>query len=112
MWVWKLSTCLKDYSWDHATCTCENGKHLESITAYPVIICDETINPADSVSTNVLTNVTSIVSTNFYNKKIGYIMDYYILNTVLLVVILLFIITIICYHYAKHRSNVKNVLSY
>ena len=37
--------------------------------------------------------------------------DCYILNAVLLVIILLFIIPIICYHYAKHRSNRKNILA-
>ena len=34
-------------------------------------------------------------------------MDFCILHTVLLVMILLFIIDIICYHYAKHRSKQK-----
>ena len=32
-------------------------------------------------------------------------MGYYILHTVLLVIILQFIIAIIYYHYAKHRSK-------
>ena len=34
-------------------------------------------------------------------------MDCYILRTVLLVIILLFIIAITCYHYAKHKSKLK-----
>ena len=33
------------------------------------IKCDETINEADSVSTNVPTNVMSAMLTNFCNKK-------------------------------------------
>ena len=32
-----------------------------------VITCDEVINEADSVSTNVSTDVTSTVSINFHN---------------------------------------------
>ena len=48
-------------------------------------------------------------SINFDNKKIRYKMDCYILHTFLLVTILLFTITIICHHYAKHRSKQKNI---
>ena len=66
-------------------------------------MCDEIINTADSVSTTV----TSTVTTNFCNKKVRYKMDCYILHTVLLVIILLFMVTIICYHYAKPRSKRK-----
>ena len=69
------------------------------------IICDP-----DSVPINVPTNVTSAVSTNFYNKNVRYKMGCYILHTILLLVILLFIVDIICYHYVKYRSILKNVL--
>ena len=51
----------------------------------------------------VLTNVTSTVSINSADRKVKYKMDCYFLHTILLVIILLCIITIICYHYAKHR---------
>ena len=47
------------------------------------------------------------MSKNFYNKKVRYKMDSYTQNTALLVIILLFIITIICYRYAEHRSKLK-----
>ena len=40
------------------------------------IICDP-----DSVPINVPTNVTSAVSTNFYNKNVRYKMGCYILHT-------------------------------
>ena len=36
-------------------------------------------------------------------------MNCYNLRTLLLETILLFIIAIICYHYAKHRSKDKNI---
>ena len=74
-------------------------------------MCDEIINVTDSVSTivrnSISTNVTStmptsIVSTvsiNSDDKRLRYKMDCYILCTLLLVAILLFIIAIICYHY-------------
>ena len=37
-------------------------------------------------------------------------MDCYILNTVWLVIILLFIIAAFCYHYAKHKAKQRNEL--
>ena len=33
----------KDYVWNPATCSCENGKYLASILDDSVIICDEII---------------------------------------------------------------------
>ena len=85
-------------------------------------MCDVIMYVMDIVPKNVAntiaTNVTSAVSTNFY-KKVRYKMDFYILHTVLLVIILLFMIAIICYHYAKHFENIlideescKNILIY
>ena len=50
-----------------------------------------------------------LLSTNFCKKKVWRTMDYYILHSVSLIIILLFINTIICYHYAKHRSNQKKL---
>ena len=45
------------------------------------------------------------VSTNSSDEKVIYKIDCYILHALLLVIILLLIITISCYHYAKHRSK-------
>ena len=63
----------------------------------------------DNISTNVTNaisvNVTSTMSTNSDGKKVRYKKDCYIFDTVLLVIILLFIITIICYHYTKHYTS-------
>ena len=78
-----------------------------------MIAWDEIMYVMDIVSTN-MTNTISInmanimstnVSTNSDGKKVKDKMN--VLNTVLLVIILLFIIAIICYHYAKHRSKLK-----
>ena len=62
----------------------------------------------DIVSTNV-TNKTRTVSINRHNKKVRYKMDCYILHTVLLLIMLLLIITIICYKNTKHRLELKSV---
>ena len=70
-------------------------------------VCDEIIYVTDIVSTSVTSiisvNVVSTMLTISNDKKVRYKMDCYILHTVLLAIILLFIIAIISYHYAKHR---------
>ena len=103
----------KNYSWNPITCICENGKNLKRIADTSVITCNEVIYAMDIVSTNVSiisANVTISMLKNSDDKKVRYKIDCYILSTVLLVIMLLFIITIICYHYAKHRSKLKNLL--
>ena len=45
------------------------------------------------------------VSINSDDENVKDKMDCTILNTVLLLTILLFLMTIICYHYAKNRSK-------
>ena len=54
----------------------------------------------------VSANMTNIMPTNVSTKKDGTKVR---LCTVLLMIILLFKITIICYHYTKHRSKQKHV---
>ena len=62
----------------------------------------------DIVSTKKKTNTRATnVAKNCHSKKVSYKIGFYILHTVLLVNILQFIITIIWYHYAKHRSKQK-----
>ena len=57
--------------------------------------------------------IATNVAINCYSKKVRYNIDCSILHKLLLVIILLLKITIICYHYAKHRSTQKgtNVLT-
>ena len=76
------------------------GKYSASTIEDSVITCNKIINAAYTVLTNVptivmsnaSTNVTSDVPTNFRNTKVRYKMDYYVLQTDLFMVILLFII--------------------
>ena len=49
------------------------------------------------------------MSINSNDRKVKYKIDCYILHIILLVIILLSITTIICYHYARHRSKQKNI---
>ena len=96
--------CKMNYGWNPCKCVCENGKYLKSFNDNSKIVCDEIIY--------VMNNVPPNVSKNSDDKKIRNKMDCYILHTVLLVIILLFIMAIICYQYAKHRSKLKNILPY
>ena len=75
---------------------------LKSIAAETVVICTEIINVANTIPANV----TSTVSINSDDKKVRCKMDYYILQAVLLVIMLLFSITFICCHNAN-RSRQK-----
>ena len=101
--------CEKDYGWNLRTCICENNRYLKGIADDWVIVCDEIKSVIDSISTNVTNaisaNVTGTVSINSDDKKVRYQMNCYILDTFLLVTT----IAIICYHYGKHRSKLKNV---
>ena len=49
------------------------------------------------------------MSMNSDNKKVRYKMDCYILHLILVVIILLFIIAFICYHYEKYRSKQRHI---
>ena len=84
------TTCNSNEKWNNKTCQCECKNYI----CYGYCIKKKT--------NNIATNV----SVNCQSKKVR---DCYILHTVLLVTILLLIITIICYHYAKHRSKQKDI---
>ena len=57
----------------------------------------------DIVSTKMTNTVSRNVPLNSH-KKLRHKTDCYILNTVSFVIILLFIIAIICYHYANYNG--------
>ena len=110
---WNTKTCQcecknyhpskKDYSWNTSTCIRENSKYLKSLADTSVTECDEIIIDKDNVPTKktIATNVTSTASINCHSKKVR---DCYILHTVLL----LLIIIIICYHFAKQKGTIEN----
>ena len=85
----------------------DNSKYSESIVDTSVTKCDEIIIVMDNVSTKktitIATNVTCTGSINCYSKKVR---DCYIFRTGFLVILLLLIITIVCYHYAKQKGTI------
>ena len=99
----------KDYSWNPSTCICENSKYLKSMADTSVITCDEIISVMKIVSTKMTNTIGTNVTKNCRSQKVRHKFYCYILHTVLLGIILLLIITIICYHYAKHRSKQKSI---
>ena len=102
-----IMCCEKNNIRSPTACSCENGEYWARTTYNLLLTSNDVINDADSVSTNVSTNVTSVESIKFHNKKIGYKRNCCILSRVLLVIISLFIIIIICYPFAKLMSNKK-----
>ena len=97
--------CEKDYSWNPSTCICENSKYLKSVVDPSVTKCDEIVIVMIKLSTKNTNTITTIVistaSINCHSKKVR---DCYILHTVLLAIVLILIITTICYHYAKQKG--------
>ena len=97
----------KYYSWNQSPCICQNSKYLKSVSDTSVTECDEIIIVMDNLSTKktntIAKNVTSIASINCCSKKVG---DCYILRTISLVIMLLLIITIICYQYVTKKYNI------
>ena len=92
--------CKKDYSCNPSTCICENGKYLKSKVDDSKIVFDEIM---------FITDIMSIKMTNTKPTNVTSFMNCYILHTVLLVFILLLIIAIFCYHYAKNWSKQKGL---
>ena len=58
------------------------------------------------MANTIAKNVTNTSLINCHSERVR---DWYILRTILLAIILLLIITIICYHYGKHRSKQKSI---
>ena len=52
----KRHICKKDYIWNSAICSCENGKYLASIMDDSVIICEEIIESYDEETKTDSTN--------------------------------------------------------
>ena len=87
---------------------------MNSIPDTLVSMCNEIINATDNVlateanaipenmTNSTSTNVTYTMPTNSDGKKVRYKIDFYILHALLKVILLLFIIAIIYYHYTKH----------
>ena len=61
MWVQKTSCMWKDYIWNPATYSCENGLYLTSIMDDSSIMCDEITESYDEEA--------KTISTNFNEKK-------------------------------------------
>ena len=95
----------KNYSWNPSTCICENSKYLKSVADTSVSECDEIVIAIDNSRTKKTNTIATVVTgTALINCQSKKIRDYSILHTVLLAIILLFIITIICYHYEKQKG--------
>ena len=75
------------YIWNPATCSCENGKYVESIIDDSVIMCDGIMEETETVPTKSTSK--KIISTNFC----------------ILLAVLLMITVIIYFYLIKHLSK-------
>ena len=91
----KHDVCEKDYVWNPATCSCENGKYLTSIMDDSAIICDEVIESYDEdadAEAKLNDEAKSYDEINFNEKKvICKTQNFCILLTLLLIIIILLI---------------------
>ena len=53
--------CGKQYIWNPATCSYENGKYLGGIIDYSVVICDETLAAVSKLYNNAKQTVRNSV---------------------------------------------------
>ena len=96
--------CKKDYIWNPATCSCENGKYLASIIDDSVVSCDEIIDTtksilAKTVSMKTVTTKTIPIKSNSKN--------FYVLLAFLLITIAFLIaVSIYCY-FIKYPAKEK-----
>ena len=65
----KHRVCEKDYIWNPATCSCENGKYIANIIDDSVITCDEIIG--ETTTTPAKTTSTKTFPTNFNEQSIS-----------------------------------------
>ena len=97
--------CVKDYIWNLATCSCENGKYLASIMDDSAIICDEMVESYDEETKTIPINLNEKKATC---KK----QNFYILLAFLLITIALLIaVSIYCY-LIKYQAKQKHLLPF
>ena len=108
----RYCACKNYYSCNLSSCICKNIRFLKNIFDDSVIFCNDIINVANIVLTNMTdttsTNALSTVTINCNNKKVKRKVDCYVLymhiftsNNVLLM------IANIWYHYAITGQNKK-----
>ena len=101
--------CEKDYIWNHATCSCKNGKYLENILDNSVITCDEIID-AEAKSYH---EEAKTIPRYFNEKKVACKkQSFYILLVFLSIIIaLLLAVSIYCY-LIKYWAKQKHLLPF
>ena len=97
----------KDYIWNSATCSCQNGKYLASILNEWAIACDEVID----VQAKSNGKETKPFPTNFNEKNITYnTRNFYILLIFLLITIALLIAVNIYLYLINYWAKRKHLL--
>ena len=102
----KYHLCERDYIWNLITCSCKNGKYLDSITDNSVITCDKIID-AD-VEAKSYDKETKTIPKNIICKT----KSFYILLAFLLITIASLIVFSIYFCLIKYKAKQKHLLPY
>ena len=89
----KHHMCEKDYIWNPAICSCQNGKYLASIIDDSVIMRDKIINAEKNTVTTNFNEKNAICKIKVY---------YFLLAFFLMTILLLIAASIYCYLKQKH----------
>ena len=65
----KHNICKKDYIWNPAACSCENGKYLAVIMGDSVLTCDEIVGADADVEAKSYNEETKTIDNKFQWKK-------------------------------------------
>ena len=99
----------KYYIWNPSTCVTIFNKYYW-LSDYGWQNCKRIIKCTKKIGQQMLSLLCQQVR---YRKSVRHKMNCYILHTVLLLMVLLFIIPVACYNYAKHRSKLNyNITMY
>ena len=89
----------KRYIWNPATCSCKNGKYVDSIISDSPVLCDEIIDTIKTTSTKSIS--TKAVLTKFTSKNV------YVLLTFLLITIALLVAASLWCYLIKYQAKLN-----
>ena len=100
--IFNSTPCNSHQTWNNKTCQCECKNCCWWFKNCVMKLC-----VIDIVSNKKINTIATNMSINCHSNKVRCKIDCYILHTVLLAIILLLVITIICYHCVKLKSKLK-----
>ena len=91
----------KDYVWNPATCSCENGKYLASVMDNSAITCDEIIESYNEETRNISTNFNKKIAA-CKTQKFCILIAFLSITKALLITVSIYCYLITCWPNQKH----------